>query len=320
VRKVYPAIAEMLGRHNAVVLVDYQGPKAVGSGIFVYISGIPGVFTAKHVWEKACKFGKVYAGSFILCDKAGGVMRDVWMDADEIIKVGNPPGFDLDLVFIKLKKADYDKAPELFVIEDQIDMGPVVVNHEYLLSGFPDALTRDNTNTFDPHVKMTLYILSTNVPPIVQWSNCYSPEYNYVLEYPRDIDSLQHGVMVSPFPNGMSGGGIWRAKPSEKKIFVARDRISLVGIEHEWDKTKGIVAGSQIKFLEPISKIISGQNHDCSQFNEPKKVGGLVFPSAANPSEVLHPGEDPLNLPSPPISSKLSSILCFSLHPAHAMR
>jgi hypothetical protein len=28
-----------------------------------------------------------------------------------------------------------------------------------------------------------------------------------------------------------------------------------------------------IAFLEPISKIVSGQNHDCSKFNEPQKVG-----------------------------------------------
>ena len=46
----------------------------------------------------------------------------------------------------------------------------------------------------------------------------------------------------------------------------------------------------------------------------------MVFPTCRNPSVVLEPGEEPLDLPASSVSPEFSPILCFRLLPVHLVR
>jgi len=53
-----------------------------------------------------------------------------------------------------------------------------------------------------------------------------------------------------------------------------------------------------------------------SEVNEAEEVFDVIFPSSDEAAEVVHPGEEPLHLPSSAIAAQLSSVLGFAFAPA----
>ena len=48
-----------------------------------------------------------------------------------------------------------------------------------------------------------------------------------------------------------------------------------------------------------------------TELDHTEEVGGVSFPAAGKPAEVLQPGEEPFDLPAPHVATKGSAVLSF---------
>lgn len=259
---VKPMVDAFYRLHTAVIMIedgnmDKHPPRPFGSGVFALVDGVPGVLTARHVWDEGKKVGRVKVGSFYLSEKAENKIRRTWFTPTGVIFADDFKGFKLDLAFIVLKQEDYQKAPEIFLGDDMIDCENPIFDRQHLVAGYPGEFVRDEVLPDNsPSSNFGLFSFYSGLVPQDMWHPSYSQECHLLVIYAPEMYELTHGPNPTPSPKGMSGGGIWRARETKNKIITMRDRLSLVGIECEWWGQKGkFLAGTQIGFLiEAIKK------------------------------------------------------------------
>ncbi len=74
-------------------------------------------------------------------------------------------------------------------------------------------------------------------------SSSFDERIHFLLDYP--VSTGEFGVN----PHGMSGGGVWSYKKIGKSGEIWAPSISLIGIEHTWDKLRKLLKATRIEWI-----------------------------------------------------------------------
>ncbi len=72
--------------------------------------------------------------------------------------------------------------------------------------------------------------------------------------------------------------------------------------------------------LEPISKIMSHEYREATELDKAQEIGGVMLMARQNATEVLQPGKQSLDLPSPFVSTQCPAVLRHGPGPIAPMR
>ncbi len=248
-RLAVDAVQQSLARHSVTLLIwdlDVDTPVNAGSATCIELRGVRYLLTAAHV---------VQDGQGRQVDpRAVGVVfrREAGPNnafVHQILAVGGRPEDRLDIALLELSAegADEIATSKDFLPETRILNGVSADGARlFAVYGTPGSLSSlslsDETFAAGPMCYTT--ISCDPFPSHLDQSHDIALEYNKT----SNISTLQEGTIEAPNPKGLSGGGIWLITEPQDGVFWDPSESKLIGVQHTWLGSEGIVWGTQVQF------------------------------------------------------------------------
>jgi hypothetical protein len=222
--------------------------KQFGTGVLIDISGITFLLTAAHVIDE-----KKYGDILVPTDEGLKQIEGVFSYLD----LPNNKTRREDIFDIGYYKLDFDfsktlhKSLSIINIDDVIFIDDATQSVIYTFAGYPSSKSkiRPKLATSDPY-----FYGGYSVASEVYSKYGYDPHTHIIVKYRRHSSVNPEGEKeFPPFPEGISGGGIYVWPEDYQGQFIPTMR-KLVGIVHTYKKNDDLLIGTNIQaFIKCIA-------------------------------------------------------------------
>ena len=153
---------------------------------------------------------------------------------------------DLDVGFIRVTPIVVERLKgKSFITLDELF--PVGVSDDLSLNfGMPEAAHQKENNKVHRYDSFSYF---TNIPDDFDWKSHEQRPLDVWMDYPAEVENTLTGrVEALPDPKGMSGGGIWRARFKDAKIWTP-ERVRLISINSEFYEEKRQIRANRTEAL-----------------------------------------------------------------------
>lgn len=157
-----------------------------------------------------------------------------------------------------------------FITLKDIELFPVGVADDLSLNfGMPEAAHEEENNKIHRYDSFSYF---TNIPDDFDWKSNERRPLDIWMEHPEEVENTFTGrTEPLPDPSGMSGGGIWRARFKDAKIWTP-DRVRLIGINSEFYEEKRQIRANR---MEAVVELLSRDFASAAHYLEDARRGLL---------------------------------------------
>jgi len=248
-RLAVAAVQQSLARHSVTLLIwdiDVDTPVNSGSATCIELRGVRYLLTAAHVVQDR-QGRQVDPGAIGVVFRRGGSTNNAFVQRILAVGRGRQDPLDIALLELSAEGANEIATSKDFLPETRILEGVSADKSRlFAVYGAPGSLSplslTDQTFTAGPMCYAT--ISYDPFPSHLDQSRDIALEYNST----SNISTSQEGTIEAPDPRGLSGGGIWLVTEPLEGVFWDPSESKLIGVEHTWLRSAGLVWGTQVQF------------------------------------------------------------------------
>lgn len=242
-KKQFDALCPIFLKHNLKGSLDQ-----IGTGVLIDISGITFLLTAAHVIDEN-KYGDLLIPTTEGLKQIEGTFAYL-----DIPKYGTRDEDNLDVGYYKLDDnftQNLYKELNKINIDDIVFIDDATQNMIYTFAGYPSSksIIRPKVAT-----SATYFYGGYSVESKVYSKYGYDPQMQIIVKFRRHSSVTPEGEkFFPPFPEGISGGGIFVWPEELRGQFIPTER-KLVGIIHTYKERDDLLIGTNIQaFIKCIA-------------------------------------------------------------------
>ncbi|MEF9388457.1 hypothetical protein V4890_22980 [Ralstonia solanacearum species complex bacterium KE056] len=226
--------------------LDVDTPVSSGSATCIELRGVRYLLTAAHVvHDRQGRQLDPRAIGVVFRREAG--TKNAFVQRILAVGGGREDPLDIALLELSAEGANEIATSKDFLPETRILNGVSADGSRlFAVYGAPRSLSSlslsDETFTAGPMCYTT--ISCDPFPSHLDQSRDIALEYNKT----SNISTSQEGTIEAQDPKGLSGGGIWLVTKPQDGAFWDPSESKLIGVQHTWLSSAGLVWGTQVQF------------------------------------------------------------------------